>query len=403
MAVIVALFLGLVISAEEIFKDRKILIREKFLNLSRLSYLFSKILILFIISAVQSLVFLLIGNSMLEIKGMLLPYWAILFTTSCWANLVGLNISAGFKSVIAIYILVPLILVPQLIFSGVVIDFTKMHNKVASDKVVPHIGDLMASRWAYEAIAVTQFKDNRFEKYFYEPEARAENASFYRSFAIPELIEITNDLVNLYKSPIDTLGYLNKLSVLKNEINRISHNIACDIPSFTDSIHPDFYEPSLNTAILDFLNKAEVIYKYRYNNAVAERDSIYNELIAKLGSVDELVLYKQKYYNKQLASIVENENSIQNYTMRNGELIPLKGAIFRKPDKNSWRAHFYSPIKYFFKQEVDTFWFNLSFIWLFSLLLFAMLYYDILRRVLTFLETLQMKRSKKIRFIFLHI
>ncbi|NJO92554.1 MAG: ABC transporter permease [Chloroflexia bacterium] len=47
MAVIVALFLGLIVSAEEIFKDRKILKREKFLNLSRSSYLFSKIIILF--------------------------------------------------------------------------------------------------------------------------------------------------------------------------------------------------------------------------------------------------------------------------------------------------------------------------------------------------------------------
>ena len=39
MAIIVALFIGLTVSAEEIFRDRKILEREKFLNLSRLSYL----------------------------------------------------------------------------------------------------------------------------------------------------------------------------------------------------------------------------------------------------------------------------------------------------------------------------------------------------------------------------
>ena len=118
MAVIVALFLGLVISAEEIFKDRKILKREKFLNLSRSSYLLSKISILFMISAFQTLVFVLISNVMLEIKGMLFPYWFVLFTASCWSNLVGLNISSGFKSVITIYILVPLILVPSF-FSAV--------------------------------------------------------------------------------------------------------------------------------------------------------------------------------------------------------------------------------------------------------------------------------------------
>ena len=45
MSVIVALFLGLTVAAEEIIRDRKILKREKFLNLSRGSYLFSKIFI----------------------------------------------------------------------------------------------------------------------------------------------------------------------------------------------------------------------------------------------------------------------------------------------------------------------------------------------------------------------
>lgn len=402
MAVIVALFLGLVISAEEIFKDRRILIREKFLHLSRFSYLSSKILILFIISAVQSLVFLLISNYMLEIKGMLLQYWLILFTASCWANLVGLNISSGFKSVIAIYVIVPLILVPQLIFSGVVLDFTKMHNTGNNDKVVPLIGDLMPSRWAYEAITVAQFKDNRFEKPLYGSEAKVKNAGFYRSFAIPEFIDITNDIISLSKSPKDSNEYVNKLSVLKNGIIGISNDLACAIPGFTYSIHPALYQPSLNAAIIGFLHKAENIYKLRYTRAVAERDSVYNALTVKLGNIDQFILFKQQYYNKKLASIVNDETSIQNYTMHHGELIPLKDAIYRKPDNNSWRAHFYSPLKYLFKQEVDTFWFNISLIWFFSVLLFVLLYFDVMRRTFVLLEILQRKHPNKIKFIFYH-
>ena len=42
MSVIVSLFMGLTVSAEEIIRDRKLLKRESFLNLSRLSYLWSK-------------------------------------------------------------------------------------------------------------------------------------------------------------------------------------------------------------------------------------------------------------------------------------------------------------------------------------------------------------------------
>ncbi len=42
--------------------------------------------------------------------------------------MVGLNISAGMKTVISIYILVPLVLVPQLLLSGAMIRFDDLHS-----------------------------------------------------------------------------------------------------------------------------------------------------------------------------------------------------------------------------------------------------------------------------------
>jgi len=154
MAVIVALFMGLMVSAEEIITDRKILERESFLRLSRISYLHSKILILFLISAIQAFTFVIVGNSILEIKGMLFHYWAILFTVSCLANLIGLNISSGLNSVVTTYILIPFIVVPQLLFSGVLINFNRLNNLFYHPDFVPVIGEMMTSRWAYEAMAV---------------------------------------------------------------------------------------------------------------------------------------------------------------------------------------------------------------------------------------------------------
>jgi amino acid transporter len=157
MAVVVALFLGLSISAEEIIKDRKHLKRESFLGLSRNSYLHSKISLLFLISAIQMITFVLIGNFILEIKGMTFHYWLILFTTSCFANMLGLNISSALNSVITIYILIPFILVPELLFSGVIVRYDKLHKSIANPEYVPVIGDIMTSRWAYEALMVHQF------------------------------------------------------------------------------------------------------------------------------------------------------------------------------------------------------------------------------------------------------
>ncbi|MBN1143118.1 MAG: ATP-binding cassette domain-containing protein [Bacteroidales bacterium] len=397
MAVIVALFLGLVISSEEIFKDRKILKREKFLNLSRSSYLFSKISVLFAISALQSFIFVLISNSMLEIDGMLLRYWLVLFTASCWANMVGLNISSGFNSVVTIYILVPLILVPQLLLSGVVVDFSKMHNKIANDKTVPIIGDFMTSRWAYEALAVTQFKDNAYEKLFYESESKAKNAGYFRSYVIPGLTEINNDTRDLHRNNSDTFRYENNILVLHSEISFICRDIGIEPPAYLDSLTKELYEPSLHASVNATLDRAFPIYRNRYNNAVNERDEIYSDLLHTLGGKDNFLKFKQRYYNKQLAVVVANEKEIMNYSVHDGEMIPIKDAIFREPRESRWRAHFYSPVKFFLGNKTDAFWFNLMVIWCTSMLLFVLLYYDVIRKALTYLETLRLNRLNKLR------
>jgi len=127
MAVIVALFVGLTVSADEIIKDRKILKRESFLNLSRVSYLSSKMFLLFSLAAYQAVVFVLIGNTILEIKGMYWDYWLILFSAWTFAVVLGLNISDGFKTSVTIYISIPFLIIPQIILSGIIVQYEKLN------------------------------------------------------------------------------------------------------------------------------------------------------------------------------------------------------------------------------------------------------------------------------------
>ncbi|PIE86190.1 MAG: ABC transporter [Bacteroidia bacterium] len=187
MSIVVALFLGLTVSAEEIFRDRKILKREAFLNLSRSSYLMSKVMILFSISALQALLFVLIGNSILVLKGMWFEYWYVLFATFAFANMLGLNISASFNSAVTIYILIPLLMIPQMALGGAMFSFDKLNRVIGSVDKVPIIAEIMASRWAYEALIVHQFKDNEFEKTFFELEKRESNADFKIVHFLPDL------------------------------------------------------------------------------------------------------------------------------------------------------------------------------------------------------------------------
>ena len=129
MSVIVVTFMGLSISAEEIIKDRPVLKREHFLRLSRSSYLTSKMVYLLGVSGLQSLLFILVGNTIIGVGWeMFGVWWSILWATSFLANLTGLILSQSMNSVVAIYITIPLLLIPQILLCGLVIKFDDLNT-----------------------------------------------------------------------------------------------------------------------------------------------------------------------------------------------------------------------------------------------------------------------------------
>ena len=112
----------------------------------------------------------MIANPILGIKGMYFNYWLALFTTAFCANMLGLNISASFNSAITIYIVIPLLIIPMMVLSGAMFPFDKLNRKIGNVEKVPLIAELMPTRWTYEALIVTQFKDNRYSKVEYDKE-----------------------------------------------------------------------------------------------------------------------------------------------------------------------------------------------------------------------------------------
>ena len=375
MAVVVSLFMGMSVSAEEIFKDKKILERESFLNLSRISYLNSKIAWLFLLSALQAISFVLIGNSILEIKGMTFYYWIILFSTSCAANLIGLNISSALNSVITIYILIPFILVPQLLLGGAMIRFDDLHPNFTNQKYVPFVGDIMISRWSYEALAVAQFKDNRYEKHFFDTEREMSAHAYQNNYLIPRLESITNGL----KRQSNYEGYEDQFVLLKGELERLgkrSSNFnlinAVDTISFNDAIAD---------RTLNYLDQRKTEFQQKYKVAVNRKDSIYEALVADLGQEGFLKL-KRDHFNKSLEDIVTNRGEINKVYRTRKRLIQKKDPIYKEPAFNFYRAHFYASEKKVFGFSVDTVKFNLIVIWLFVGVLYVLLVNDTLKKIL---------------------
>jgi len=392
MAVIVALFLGLVISAEEIFRDRKLLERERFLNLSRSSYLFSKVGIMFMISAIQMLLFVLIGNYILEIRGMTWRYFLILFTTAAWANLVGLNISSGFKSVVTIYILVPLILVPQLLFSGVVVDFHNLNKSIQSFKYVPMVGDAMTSRWSYEAIVISQYRDNPYQRQFFDLECRKSDAMYTKAYLIPELtdrLDYINQNINNRKNFKQVIFDINLLS---NELKKLSLKTSYNYKPLVSELDIQDFNTETYNRISTFLNNTRNKYHSIYLKALKENDEKYSRLIEEKGGTEAFNSFKNKYYNTQLASIVRNEKEMVNFFVFNDNIIKLKDPVYTLPMDYNGRSHFYAPMKRIGNYYLDTFWFNIAIVWLSTILWFIFLYFDLLFKLFKYFENIRLRR-----------
>ena len=381
ISVVVALFLGLTVAAEEIIKDKKILKRESFLNLSLGSYLWSKILIMFMVSAIQTAFFVLIGNLILEIHGLWWEYWVILFSTSCMANVLGLNISSAFNSAKVIYIIVPLLIIPQLIFSGVIVKFDKLHPIFSSNNEVPWIGNAMASRWAYEALAVTQAVDNEHEKRQFDLHQKQSNASWKRDYWIPEM---KNQLTILADKKSSSKDFEKAKRILSNEVEKeVSNwgNLECKdclaglmkLQKGRSSVQ----EVQFNIgAFLETLKKQ---YNLNYNETTEQLDG----LVLKMGEKN-YEASQAAFINESLQDLVTNRTEVQKIIVTDDELIQKDDPLYMDP-KNTrlLDAPFYTYKKYWFGIPMSTFTANILVLWGMTILLIIALYYDLLRKCLT--------------------
>ncbi len=389
MAVIVALFMGLTVSAEEIIKDRKILKRESFLHLSKGSYFASKFILLFALSAIQTATFVLIGNAILGIKEMYFSYWLILFSASCFANVLGLNISASFNSAVTIYIIIPLLLIPQILLSGVVVQFDQLNPVFGSKSRVPMIGDLMISRWAYEAIMVHQFKNNKYERQFYELNKEISLADYKTVYYIPHLESMLEyAFVNRYSDDVQTRTYAaGQLKTLSNELKRQMVLYGEDKYPYSDHLTIDLLDSAVYRQTQDFLNTIKKIYALRNKNALGQKTAMIRQMTSSPKKAEAYYKLKNDYTNEQINSLVFDNKEKTRILEHKGRLIQQIYPIYTDPEPEhflDFRTLFYVPKKHFAGRFYETLWFNTMIMWLMTLALTITLYYDVLRKLVDF-------------------
>jgi ABC-type multidrug transport system ATPase subunit len=182
LSLIVAMFLGLTNSADDIIRDRAVLQRERNLDVRLPYYVISKTVTLGVFALLQCVLFVLIGNYVLQIRGMFWIDLGIMLMTALAGVALGLLISSLVADPKTAANIVPLVLIPQIIMGGALIKYEDMNRnlsfvyalthwfsehpveeqskKMSSNLEVPFVCQFVAMRWSYEELIVAQAKLN---------------------------------------------------------------------------------------------------------------------------------------------------------------------------------------------------------------------------------------------------
>lgn len=388
MCIIVAAFLGLIQSAEELFRDRKILKREQFLNLNRHSYLLAKISLLLIISCIQSFLFVAAGNPILGIRGMFFHYWLAFLVTCFCANMIGLIISESFRSAVSIYIVIPILLIPMMILSGAMFPFDKLNKFINRGDKVPLVAELMPTRWSYEALMISQFRDNHFNTVLYNStgethyslQKKISQANFNNVYRLPELQKVISNTRNMLsgENP-DAVLIKHNARLIRNELRKIKSFPGSPVFNSMDKINPETITAGLLDSASVYIHDLENFFSRVSSEAIHVRDNFFHLNTTKLRALEK------DYYNYKLEEIVTRYYETEKILRYRDRFIQNTDPVYLDPEIKgpfSFRSHFFAPTKNILGLRINTYTFNLGLLFSGTLLLYMILYYDLIRVLL---------------------
>ena len=349
-------------------------------------------------SAIQAFTFVIIGNTVMGIHGMYFEYWLVLFTAWAMSNMMGLLISDSFKTVVTIYILIPFLVIPQIILSGIIVKFDNLNPQISSPKRIPFYGEIIAARWAYEGLATYQFMNNDYQKVYYDWDKLRSNSSLKTNFYLKELMNKLTFIKDNLENPEATEKIAYNLLTIQKEIHDehrerlIMHDYMEVTPTFTMKYLDQLTPESINREILayteEYFNALKDFYLKTYKAAVNKINDItlsYN--------LEKLQGLKRDHANKTLEEFVTNKKTFDYFTEFNGDMIQVRDPIYQDPSNKFLKAHFYAPRKMIAGAFMPTLWVNVMVIWAMTLVLYILLYFRALKKFNDYIERITQKKT----------
>lgn len=232
--ILAVIFLGMLSPAEELLRDRKIRLREAFTHLSWTSYLHAKLFWTFLFSALQVTFYWGAVALLLGISALWAETWLLLFLVAVLSNLLSLNLSDTFTHPVPVYVLIPILIIPQLVLSGAVIPFDRFNPWLRGERPVPFLADLSFTRWAYESQVVQHFTQNPYERLLYPLHVRQSALRYHLLYLLPEIRSEGDSTAYLQSWPNRPSSLDSLEAYLKAELQKINTQLVlaeAEIPS----------------------------------------------------------------------------------------------------------------------------------------------------------------------------
>jgi hypothetical protein len=300
-------------------------------------------------------------------------------------------------------------MIPMMILSGAMFSYDKLNQRIGRIDKVPFIAEIMVTKWGYEALMVNQFKHNKFTERFYELEQQESIADFKKVYWLPEMKErlsrIDKELRNIkqiditrddFKLVVNEIAEENKLAeLIEKEISDLGSNETKQLikPVFyndVDQLDPNDFSIAKSRELYEYLKSLETFYSNLFQLASRKRQNMITYYLEN--KPDMYQEYYDSYFNEGIADILKKvyeKNKILEYK---NKLVQHIDPIYEFPipsHKFSFRTHFFAPTKHFMGRYFDTFWFNMSVIWILTAIFYVFLYFDVFKKLLTIGERLK--------------
>jgi hypothetical protein len=146
--------------------------------------------------------------------------------------------------------------------------------------------------------------------------------------------------------------------------------------------------------VKEYLDSLKTVIRLDIRKLTLQKDSVMKGISAYMGGED-FVRLRSENYNDNIADIVLNRMSTNKIYDAGDRLIQKADPVFMHPGSDYGRSHFFAPYKMIGNFRIDTLIFNIAVIWFMTIIFFITLYFNVLKRFIKLLESLNIPFLKR--------